>query len=195
MGDYIKAILDALKSPRLVLPVALSAWFLALARPSLMLRLGLTDFRSTYHAAITLTAIVSSAVLLGQIVGMGYDWAASNFTRRTKAKSETQEHVAMISGLTFEEKRYLHFYFLTHKDCLMYPASDGVVGGLVRQGVLYKSSGSFMSGVDYVGVNLEPWARKTMEQMIAERDERLKVPGMFEDGRVPYAADSSGHPI
>jgi hypothetical protein len=195
MGDYIKAILDALKSPRLVLPVALSAWFLALAKPGLMLSLGLTDFRSTYHAAITLTAIVSTAVLLGQLIGMGYDRAASGISRSSKAKTDAQQHNATISGLTFEEKRYLTFYFLKYKDCLMFPQRDGVIEGLVRQNIVFRSSSSKMLGEEYVGVNLEPWARKTVEQMLEKMDPAFNVPGMFDHGRIPYAADSDGSPL
>jgi uncharacterized membrane protein len=189
MGDYIKAVLDALKSPRLVLPVALTAWFLVAARPSLIAKLGLTLFRSTYYSAITLTAIVSTAVLLGQVLGMFYDQTATGISQRRHAKEEVQKQMQLLRGLTDEEKRYLQLYFTARKDCLLFPETDGVVGGLTRQEIMFRSTG-LVRGHRFPGVigyNIVPWARRVLEN----NQDILNV-SPFPPDLVPYDKEASG---
>jgi hypothetical protein len=163
MTELAKIFLEILKlAPRYLLAIAIIAALFLFMPAALMKSFGIFDFAQQYRAWIAV-AFIATTVLFG------VDRAVVAIDRkRQKKASEEQELRAAIEErqkalekekllqkrlerlhqLTEDEKQILRFYFLKRTKTNILRIDDGVVQGLVKAGIIYRSAdvGNMLEG-------------------------------------------------
>jgi hypothetical protein len=112
-------------------------------------------FRDSYRTYLGPAFLLALALLITKIA-LGIR-ASCRHRRRTRAMFE-QLHL-----LTAEERGYLCRFIFGGVNTIYVGIQDGVAGGLVVKGILYRAS-SIGSMLDGFAHNLQPWAREYLEQ-------------------------------
>jgi hypothetical protein len=108
---------------------------------------------------------LSLSLALGQAILAGFKWAAS-LVKGIIDKRKTQQVLVkkqeILRKLTPDEKAYLAPYILNAENSRNFLIEDGVAGGLVAKGILYRPStiGSLLGGWAH---NMQPWAREFLD--------------------------------
>jgi len=80
-----------------------------------------------------------------------------------KRRVYQSKRLLQLHSLTAEEKGYLAQFIIKKRNTIHVAMGDGVAGGLVAKGIIYRSSNAFniLEGPPY---NLQPWARDYLSQ-------------------------------
>jgi hypothetical protein len=140
--EGIKAFGEIAVKP--LLAIALSSGFMLFVPASVLDSLAMTKLVNEYRAWLH-----------------GIKSASDIFFQLRETRILTNQRRKWLASLTPDEKNRLLPYIEDERASVTYPIGDGVVGGLVGKGILFRSSniGHAISGFPY---NLQPWAREVL---------------------------------
>ena len=118
-------------------------------------KLAIREFRGDYRKFLGPAFLLGTAFLLTRIVlGCG---------RKIEKRRRMQCRRKQLHDLTPEEMGYLTDFVLSGRNTIYVDVDDGIAGGLLGKSIIYRSSNMFnvLDGIPY---NLQPWARKYLEQ-------------------------------
>ena len=161
MVDAIGKLIDWIKSPRQSAIVFIVAVVLLTLRSSALAYLGLTSF-GRYRGLVTLLAFLSAAALIVELA----TWLGKQFNEKRLARNLREERANYLHTLSPEEKGLLRSYLDTQRVTQYLLTTDGNVGALLRNRVLYTGArtGRLVRGGPTIAVNIEPWARKYLNE-------------------------------
>lgn len=140
-----KFLLEFLKlAPRYLIAVAIFAAFFLFSPESLLKRLGVFDFTQSNRSWLGVALLASSAlfgvgVLADMLKAVKRWWWKRKFFNRVTQR---------LHRLTEDEKQILRFYLAHNTRANTLSIEDGVVQGLVADGVIYRSAavGNLLEG-------------------------------------------------
>ena len=150
-------ILESLKlSPKYLFAVFAAGAFLLFA--PLRFQVGLVEFRQRFLPYIGGVTLISATLLLTHGVAAFFD----SLKRKRAERKQLESLRGRLHSLTPAEKEALRPYIREEANTRSFVVNDGVAGGLVGKGILYRSSntGLFM----YFPYNLQPWARDYLKE-------------------------------
>jgi hypothetical protein len=153
----ITRILESLKlSPKYLFAVFAAGVFLLFA--PLRFQVGLVEFRQRFLPYIGGVTLISATLLLTHGVAALFD----SLKRKRAARKELKSFQERLHSLTPAEKEALRPYIREEVNTRTFVINDGVAGGLVGKGILYRSSNTalFM----YFPYNLQTWARDYLKE-------------------------------
>ncbi|HDR9140863.1 hypothetical protein WK80_16415 [Burkholderia multivorans] len=155
--EGIKAFGEIAVKP--LLAIALGSGFLLFARPSILDAAGMTKIVADYRPWIGGAFTLSCAYLLSHAV----KYAADGINAWLRSRSLDKQRAKWLASLTPDERGRLIPFIRDQRASVKFPIEDGVVGGLVRKGIMFRSSnvGHAISGFAF---NLQPWAREELER-------------------------------
>lgn len=156
MGDLAKLLEAITKVPTALILALLVAISIMLFIPApLAQTLALDGFRASYRIVLG-----PSWLLLVSIVGTKL---ILFLTRGIATRRALQARKKQLHDLTPEEKGYLAAYIEGQANTIHVDMSDGIAGGLLLKGIIYRASNTFdmLKGVPF---NLHPWARTCLTQ-------------------------------
>jgi Super-infection exclusion protein B len=133
MYESLSKIIDWLKSPRQCAPMFIAALVVLRLEKSFTKDAFLTQHR----AWVLLLAIMSGAVLVVELAVSIWQWLMA----KRAARLARQHHIDYLRTLSPEEKGILIKYFISASNTQYFSTADGIVGGLVANGILFRSSG------------------------------------------------------
>ena len=150
--DFSK-YLDWVKlSPRYLSPIAAFAGFVLFAPPGMLDRLGLAQAATTYRLYFGVVFLLFTILLLTSVLASIYDALIGWRGQRRKTKDMQQT----LHRLSEPEKEVLCGYIQGQTTTQYLDMSDGVVGGLEAQRIIYKSSN--IGDPESWAYNIQPWA-------------------------------------
>ncbi len=146
-------LIDWLKlSPKYLVPISLVSGFLLFLPPVALDILGLTQFTGQYRPFIGLVFLISTAILITEIT-----ISIQRFLKElNERRAMSARRIKILYNLTDREKEVLQTFVVRKTKTAYFDMSDGVIGGLEAQGVLYKSSN--VGNVESWAYNIQPWA-------------------------------------
>ena len=145
IAEILKVVLEFLKlAPRYLIAVGLVAGALLFAPDSSLQRTGLSQFVKDNRQWLGLTLLVTAALFAVSL--------AADVSRWAKRWWRNRRAFAHITGrlhqLTEDEKQILRFYIAKQTRANTLRIDDGVVQGLVADGILYRSAtmGNLLEG-------------------------------------------------
>lgn len=167
MLEAVAAFLSTLKqaSPSLLLGIAIASGVILFAPDSFLTLLGLEVFLHSNKPYIGGTSVVAIALLLShsifRLAAFGKGVLTARQVKKKAAEAEANRH-KKLHDLTPDEKAYLVPYVVDDENTQYFLIEDGVAGGLVAKGVLYRSShiGSLVDGWAF---NMQPWAKSYLK--------------------------------
>lgn len=153
LGQFISAIAKIAPAPLLAVGIATGA--VLFVPDSLAATLGIESFRLEYRSSIGAAFIFSWSYLTAHLLLWVRTLCTASWTRR-KNRLLLEEK---LHFLTPEEQGYVAPYVLKNVNTQHFPVDDGVIGGLLAKGIVYRSSNMFdlIGGVPY---NMQTWAKK-----------------------------------
>lgn len=112
--------------------------------------LAIKDFRDSYRKFLGPSFLLVVSFFITKAL-----LSLNNIRRR---KANESKRLSQLHSLTAEEKGYLAQFIIHGRNTIHVAMGDGVAGGLVAKGIIYRSSNAFnvLEGPPY---NLQPWAR------------------------------------
>ncbi len=144
--DWIKL------SPRYLVPIFLFTGFVLFAPPGILDRFGLTQAATTYRLYFGVAFLLSTFLLLTSALATGYD-ALSGWRKQRRRTRDMQQTLHRLSE---PEKEILRGYIEGQTTTQYLEMSDGVVGGLEAQRIIYRSSN--IGSLGSWAYNIQPWA-------------------------------------
>jgi len=169
MVEYLKSAIEIFKlSPRYFMVIGTFDAFLLFGPEKFLARLGLNKFTEDYRTWLGLSFIVSISFVFIYILNEIVTFFGSIINKRKFRKSV----IARLRKLTEDEKQILRFYFSNNTRSNVLKVDDGVVQGLVSDGIIYRSVtlGNLLEGFahnitdfvwEYIHSNQELLAGKT----------------------------------
>lgn len=141
--------------------IAITAGTILFAPPSVLSALGLTDFMLDNRGFLGLLFLLSLGTLTVLFLQSLSSLISSERAEHLRERSTEQRRVEVLMDLTPSEKAYLLPYIRDQEGTQYFSLTDGVAGGLVAKGILFRASnlGSMKTGFAY---NLQPWARRQL---------------------------------
>jgi hypothetical protein len=144
-AEGAKTFLEFLKlAPRYLIALGVMAAFLLFIDERLLKFIGVLEFAQSYRPVLGLTLIVTGALFLVSIAADGWAlakgwWRRRGFYRRIADR---------LNSLTEDEKQILRYYFAEQTRANSLRIDDGVVQGLVAEGIIYRSAsvGNMLDG-------------------------------------------------
>ncbi len=159
--DLAKLALEFLKlAPRYLISVVLITGTLVFSPDSWLKHLGLHSFTETYRQWLGLAFLISITLSGVAAVAACSGWISTKLFKR-----RIRRHVIRrLNSLTEDEKQILRYYIAMNTRANMLKVNDGVVLGLVADGIIYRSAsmGSIIEGFahnitdfawDYINAN------------------------------------------
>lgn len=142
----IKSILEGLKlAPRYLIAIGLVAGLILFGGTKFQETLGVSQFAKDQRAVLGILFLSSIVLLLVAVSGGGIDrikrfWRERSFQKRVMKR---------LQRLTEDEKQILRYYIVKNTRANMLRVENGVVAGLVSDGIIYQSTihGSIVEGV------------------------------------------------
>lgn len=155
--EGIKAFGEIAVKP--LLAIAVGSGFLLFARPSILDAAGMTKIVADYRPWLGGALTLSFAYLFTH----GVKYVAGRINAWLRSRGLDKQRTKWLSSLTPDERGRLIPYIRDQRASMRYPIEDGVVGGLVGKGILFRSSnvGHAISGFSF---NLQPWAREELDR-------------------------------
>ena len=137
MADYIKSIIEIIKlAPRYLIAIGIAAAFLLFGREEFLTSIGLKKFTDDYRAWLGI-AFISTISLFG-VYGAT---EIISFFRRKIIKRRIRKHIInRLNRLTENEKQILRFYYFQNTRANTLGTDDGIVQGLVADGIIHLSA-------------------------------------------------------
>lgn len=145
MADYLKSALDFIKlAPRYLIAIGVAAAFLLFGSEEFLTRLGLKQFTEDYRAWLGLAFVSTISLFAVYVAGEILAFIGRKIKKRKFLERITQR----LQNLTEDEKQILRFYFAKNTRSNVLRIDDGVVQGLVADGILYRSAsvGNMLEG-------------------------------------------------
>lgn len=142
LGNFVLQILKL--APRYLIAAAVFSAFFLLSPEGLLKKLGLFDFAQSNRPWLGITMIASFA-----IVGVGLAADVWHKIKRWWWKRRQYFRITQrLHRLTEDEKQILRFYFAQNTRANTLSIEDGVVQGLVAEGIIYRSAavGNLLEG-------------------------------------------------
>jgi hypothetical protein len=140
-------------SPRHLVPLSLFTGFILFAPERWLAVFGIVGLVSDYRPWFGATFLLSMALLISAALTMLYGWAKAKREERAFLRSRRER----LHHLSEPEKEILRCYIEDQTRTQYLPMSDGVVGGLVVERILFRAS-SLGQSFDYFAYNIQPWA-------------------------------------
>lgn len=152
LSQTIGAIAKLAPAPLLALAIATGV--VLFVPDSLAVTLGIDAFRSANRGFIGGAFIFSWSYLAVHFLWWLRQLGVNAWSRRKDRVTREKQ----LDFLTPEEQGYLTPYVKDSVNTQKFPVEDGVVGGLLTKGIVYRSSNVFdmVEGVPY---NIQPWAK------------------------------------
>ena len=145
-------------APKPTLGVAIACSLVIFLPETVAARLGIAEFRMEYTGFLGWSFLLAWSYLLAALV-----WHAKDHIRaRLEAKRMQRVRKGSLYELTPEEKGYLA-EFMSGRNTILCDVSDGVAGGLLAKGIIYRSSNVF-DPIDGVPYNIQPWAKRYLSK-------------------------------
>ena len=135
--DIPKALIEFLKlAPRYLIALSLAAAFLLFAPDKFIQRIGVLELTQNHRPVLGVTLVVSASICFVSIGGAGATllkkwWGTRKFYRRAMKR---------LHCLNEDEKQILRFYLVENTRANSLRIDDGVVQGLVAEGIIYRST-------------------------------------------------------
>ena len=154
-------LVSALKfAPHVFFGLALASGLLLFTPASLASALGLTPLLSNYRVWVGAVFLVSISVSVSAaLAGL-----LNAFSPALRDRWNERQWRKELQVLTPPEKEILSEYVRDNTSTLPQPISNGVVGGLVGKGILYRASNVGHPGSTSFDYNLQPWAWRHLRQ-------------------------------
>ena len=150
----ISKLVDWVKlSPRYLLPLSLFTGFVLFAPKKWLVVFGLVGFVADYRPWFGVAFLLSTALLLSAAFTALYGWAKAKREEATSLRSRRER----LHHLSEPEKEILRGYIEGETRTQYLSMTDGVVGGLVAERILFRAS-SLGQSFDYFAYNIQPWA-------------------------------------
>lgn len=136
VAELAKTLLEFLKLPQFIVAGGIAAAILLFASDQFIRRLGLTELVQRYRFVLGLTLVLSVAIVAV--------YGGQSVFRMIKGWWRTRRfHIRVIKrlhNLTEDEKQILRYYLANNTRANMLRFDDGVVQGLVDDGIIYRSA-------------------------------------------------------
>lgn len=145
MADYIKSALELLKlAPRYLIAIGIAASFLLFGSEQFLTRLGLKKFTEDYRAWLGLAFVSTVSLFAIYLAGEVVTFFGRKIRKRKFLKGVTER----LQRMTEDEKQILRFYFVKNTRSNVLRVDDGVVQGLISDGIIYRSAsmGNILEG-------------------------------------------------
>jgi hypothetical protein len=137
MPDFFKPLFEFLKlTPRYLTAIGLVAGIILFGSDNFRETLGLAKFAQDYRFVLGILFLSSIALLLVAMGGGGI-WRIQQWWRKRKAFKRITER---LHCLTEDEKQILRYYIANNTRANMLRVENGVVSGLVSEGIIYQSA-------------------------------------------------------
>jgi hypothetical protein len=139
--------------PEYLLPLSLFTGFVLFATQRWLSVFGIAGLVSDYRPWFGMAFLLSTALLLSAAI-----MAVWGVVKRKRAESKfLPERQERLHHLSEPEKKLLRGYVEGKTRTQYHPMSDGVVGGLEAERVLFRAS-SLGQSFDHFAYNIQPWA-------------------------------------
>jgi hypothetical protein len=118
-------------------------------------KIAIKDFRDDYRKFLGPAFLLCVSFLLTKIV--------LSLVRNINSKRQQKRLRKQLHNLTPEEKGYLAVFILEGRNTIYVDIGDGIVGGLLAKGIIFRSSNMF-TAIDGIPYNVQPWARQYLER-------------------------------
>ena len=168
MIEALSGFLSSLKqtSPVIFLGLSIATGIILFSGDSVIIALGLEEFRNNNKGYLGAIFIGSLSILLSytafSFVKIGKE-QYRKYHSKIKQKEKLKKQQEQLHKLTPDEKAYLIPYVLNDENTQYFLIEDGVAGGLVAKGMIYQSSsiGSMLEGFAY---NIQPWVKEYLQE-------------------------------
>lgn len=135
-------------APRYLAVIAIASGLVLFAGDGFLEALGLTEFAKDNRSWLGATFLVSTSIV---VVSGGIwlkDLLIANYARKRKIKRAKEKVINRLQRLTEDEKQILRFYVAENTRANTLKIDDGVVNGLVADGIIYRaaSMGNLLEG-------------------------------------------------
>ncbi|MBW4529446.1 MAG: superinfection exclusion B family protein [Aphanothece saxicola GSE-SYN-MK-01-06B] len=139
-------------SPQVLLGIFIASALLAFSPKILLVQLGLSSLVILYRGWIGGLFVLSAAMLLSKCMVTAYRKGLALYSEWRLAAGRR----ASFAYLSPPERALLKRYLIEDTTTLIFPISDGVVGGLVAKQYIFRPSNVGSYGMHYA-FNLHPW--------------------------------------
>jgi hypothetical protein len=137
MTDYLKSALELLKlAPRYLIAIGIAAAFLLFGSDQFLTSLGLKKFTEDYRAWLGLAFVSTVSLFVIYLAGEVISYFGRKIRKR-KLRTNLEER---LQKMTEDEKQIIRFYFAKNTRSNVLRIDDGVVQGLVVDGVIFRSA-------------------------------------------------------
>ena len=157
MLDTVNKFLENLKSvpTELLIVLALALGTILFVPTNIAEVLAVDGFRLSFRHFLGPALILVSCWLAARLL--------KALLKPIQQRRSRQRRVQQLQALTSEERGYLAAFIEEGCNTIHVPVEDGVAGGLLAKGIIYRASNVFdmVEGVPY---NLQPWAREYLSE-------------------------------
>lgn len=137
IAELMKALLDFLKlAPRYLVPILIADSLLLFTGEQFLKTLGMFEFAQNYRPILGLIFILVVSILIVYPL----QWAGSMISAEFRQRKLDRRIPERLNRLTEDEKQILRFYILNQTRANTLRIQDGVVHGLVAEGIIYRSA-------------------------------------------------------
>ena len=151
ISSFFKQLLEAPPAPILAICIASSVLLLV---PE---ALGIVEFVNTYRNFIVIVCLVAWSLLLSYLLC----WLREQYVSWSAKSTDKKIKQTHLEELTQIEKSYLAPFITSDVNTQNFVIDDGVAGGLVAKGILYRSSDVIEP--NRVPHNINPWAKRHLK--------------------------------
>jgi Super-infection exclusion protein B len=160
--DFFKQIVEAFKlGPYVFFAVALASGAVLFGSPEFAKRLGVDSVLAAQRVWVGGTFLLSSTLFVSSIAARFWKTLSPILVERWN----NRQRIKTLLAITAQERDILAEYVRANTSTRYYPPNDGVIGGLVGKGILYRSSN--IGSMDSFPYNVQPWAWKYLERNAA----------------------------
>ena len=145
IADAVKTFLEFLKlAPRYLIALGVMAAILLFAAEVFLKFIGVFEFAQDNRPMLGLTLVVTGALFMVSVAGDGISFVKGWWRKRGFYRRVTDR----LNCLTEDEKQILRFYIAKQTRANVLRYDDGVVQGLVSDGIIYQSAslGNMLEG-------------------------------------------------
>jgi len=145
ISEAAKTFLEFLKlAPRYLIALGVMSAFFLFSSERLLKFIGVFEFAQNNRALLGFTIVVSISLFVVSVLADSLSFVKSWWKKRTFYKSVSER----LNCLTEDEKQILRFYISNQTRANVLRYDDGVVQGLVSNGIIYQSSplGNMLEG-------------------------------------------------
>ena len=153
ISEIAKTLLEFLKlAPRYLIALGIASAFLLFSPDSVLKRLGVLEFAQAYRQWLGIILVLSAALFAVTMAKDMIGW----FKKRRSRTIASRRMIRRLYSLTEDEKQILRFYIAEQTRANSLRIDDGVVQGLVANGIIYRST--------WLGHMLEGFAHNITEE-------------------------------